>query len=99
MLGLSAVIAGEPFELSAETTGPCQVNFIEREALLRLMEKSGELGLRASQALSREFQSAYHDIHELVLTRSSAGKLARLLLSWTPSREELRRRKSASGRA
>jgi CRP/FNR family transcriptional regulator, cyclic AMP receptor protein len=89
VLGLSAVISGEPFELSAETTGPCQVNFIEREPLLRLMEKSGELGLHASQALSREFQSAYRDIHDLVLTRSSAGKLARLLLSWTPGRQKL----------
>jgi CRP/FNR family cyclic AMP-dependent transcriptional regulator len=88
VLGLSAVISGEPFEVTAETTGPCQVNFIEREALLRLMEKSGELGLHTSQALSREFQSAYRDIHDLVLTRSSAGKLARLLLSWTPRREK-----------
>jgi len=89
VLGLSAVIAGEAFELTAETAGPCQVNFVEREALLRLMEKNGELGLHASQALSREFQSAYRDIHDLVLARSSAGKLARLLLSWTPIREQL----------
>jgi CRP/FNR family transcriptional regulator len=88
VLGLSAVIAGEPFELTAETAGPCQVNFLEREALIRLVEKNGELGLRASQALSREFQSAYRDIHDLVLARSSAGKLARLLLSWTPMREQ-----------
>jgi CRP/FNR family cyclic AMP-dependent transcriptional regulator len=29
----------------------------------------------------------YRDIHELVLARSSAGKLARLLLSWTTARE------------
>jgi CRP/FNR family cyclic AMP-dependent transcriptional regulator len=88
VLGLSAVIAGEPYELTAETAGPCQVNFVEREALMRLMEKNGELGLHASQALSREFQSAYRDIHDLVLARSSAGKLARLLLSWTPIREQ-----------
>ena len=32
--------------------------------------------------MSREFQDAYREIHELVLTRSSSGKLARLLLSW-----------------
>ena len=89
VLGLSAVIAGEPFELTAETAGPCQINFLERESLIRLMEKNGELGLHASQALSREFQSAYRDIHDLVLARSSAGKLARLLLSWTPIREKI----------
>ncbi len=88
VLGLSAVIAGEPFELTAETAGPCQVNFVERDALIRLMERNGEFGLHASQALSREFQSAYRDIHDLVLARSSAGKLARLLLSWTPIREQ-----------
>jgi CRP/FNR family transcriptional regulator len=88
VLGLSAVIAGEPFETTAETSGPCQVNFVEREALIRLMQKNGEAGLHASQALSKEFQSAYRDIHDLVLSRSSAGKLAKLLLSWTPSREQ-----------
>lgn len=86
VLGLSAVIAGEPFELTAVTACPCQVNFVEREALLRLMERNGEVGLHASQALSKEFQSAYRDIHDLVPARSSAGKLAKLLLSWTPGR-------------
>lgn len=89
VLGLSAAISGTAYELTAETTGPCQVNFVEREALLKLMEKSGELGLHAARVLSNEFQSAYRDIHELVLARSSAGKLARLLLSWTPGRGTL----------
>jgi CRP/FNR family transcriptional regulator, cyclic AMP receptor protein len=86
-LGLSAVISGTPYEVTAETAGPCQVNFIDRETLMKLMEKYGELGLHSAQALSREFQSAYRDIHELVLARSSAGKLARLLLSWSSGRE------------
>jgi CRP/FNR family transcriptional regulator, cyclic AMP receptor protein len=88
VLGLSAVVAGEPFELTAETASPCQVNFVEREALVRLMQNHGVVGLHASQTLSKEFQSAYRDIHDLVLSRSSAGKLAKLLLSWTPSREQ-----------
>ena len=86
-LGLSAVISATPYEVTAETSGPCQVNFIERETLMRMLEKNGELGLHSAQALSKEFQSAYRDIHELVLARSSAGKLARLLLSWAVGRE------------
>ena len=89
VLGLSAVISGEPFELTAETAGPCQVNFVEREALLRLIENNPELGLHTTQVLSREFQSTYRDIHDLILARSSAGKLAKLLLSWMPCREKL----------
>jgi len=62
------------------------VNFIDRESLMKLLDKHGEVGLHAAQALSREFQSAYRDIHELVLARSSAGKLARLILSWSTVR-------------
>jgi CRP/FNR family transcriptional regulator, cyclic AMP receptor protein len=84
MLGLSAVISGTAYEVTAETGMPCQVNFVQREALLSLLEKHGEAGLRSAQTLSREFQSAYRDIHDLILARSSAGKLAKLLLSWTP---------------
>ena len=84
LLGLSAVISGEPYLVTAETAGPCHVNFIERENFLKLMEKNGEIGLRSAQMLSRDFQSMYRDVHDLVLARSSAGKLARLLLSWSP---------------
>ncbi|HEY6185798.1 MAG TPA: helix-turn-helix domain-containing protein, partial [Terriglobales bacterium] len=54
------------------------------ENFLKLMEKNGEIGLRSAQMLSRDFQSMYRDVHDLVLARSSAGKLARLLLSWSP---------------
>lgn len=82
VIGLSAMIAGQPYEVTAETMEPCLVNFVEREGLLRLMERSGELGLRSALAVSREFQSTYRDIQDLVLSRSSSGKLARLLLSW-----------------
>src|SRR5437667_7874778 len=63
---------------------------------MRMLEKNGELGLHSAQALSKEFQSAYRDIHELVLARSSAGKLARLLLSWTVGRENGSREKIRS---
>ena len=87
-LGLSAVISGTCYELTAETAGPCQVNFIERDALTKPLDKHGELGLHSAQALSNEFQSAYRDIHDLVLARSSAGKLAKLLLSWTTGRDK-----------
>ena len=42
--------------------------------------------MHVAQALSRDFQGACHDIHDLILSRSSTGKLARLLLS-SSSRE------------
>jgi CRP/FNR family transcriptional regulator, cyclic AMP receptor protein len=80
-LGLSAVISGVGYEVTAEAASDCQLNFVDRKHLLELMELHSEISVRAAQSLSRDFQSAYRDIHDLVLTRSSAGKLARLLLS------------------
>ena len=84
-LGLSAAIAGDTYEMTAETAMPCQLNFIDRKALLNLLQSHSEIGLHAAQSLSHDFQSAYRDIHDLVLARSSAGKLARLLLSCSPN--------------
>ena len=86
-LGLSAAISGLGYEATAETSTPCQLNFIERKHFLELIELHPEVGMHTAQSLSRDFQSAYRDIHDLVLTRSSAGKLARLLLSQSASEE------------
>jgi len=84
-LGLSASVSGMAYEITAETATPCQLNFVDRKHLLELMELHPEVGLHTAQSLSRDFQNAYRDIHDLVLTRSSAGKLARLLLSQSPA--------------
>ena len=61
VIGLSAMISGDAFQVTAETVGPCLVNFVEREGLLRLIERSGELGLRSALAVSRDFQSAFRN--------------------------------------
>jgi CRP/FNR family transcriptional regulator len=84
VLGLSAAISGTNYEMTAETDVPCQLNYISRQNFMSLLEKESELGLRVALWLSREFQGAYRDIHDLVLSRSSSGKLARLLLSCAP---------------
>lgn len=80
-LGLSATISGMGYETTAETSTPCQVNFVDRKHFLELMQSHSQVGIHTAQCLSRDYRSAYHDIHDLVLTRSSSGKLARLLLS------------------
>jgi CRP/FNR family transcriptional regulator len=80
-IGLSAAISGVSYEVTAETATPCQLNFVDRKHLLELLDSQPEIGVHAAMCLSRDFQSAYRDIRDLILTRSSAGKLARLLLS------------------
>ena len=86
-LGLSAAISGTGYESTAETATPCQLSFVDRNHYLELMQSQCEVGMHTAQSLSRDFQSAYRDIHDLVLTRSSAGKLARLLLSHLPAQD------------
>jgi CRP/FNR family cyclic AMP-dependent transcriptional regulator len=85
VLGLSAAISGTNYEMTAETASACQLNFISRQDLMTLLQDESEAGVHAAQWLSREFQGAYRDIHDLVLARSSSGKLARLLLSCAPA--------------
>ena len=87
-LGLSASISGLGYETTAETATPSQVNFVDRKHFMELMESHSEIGLHTAQSLSRDYHAAYRDIHDLVLTRSSSGKLARLLLSISPDEDE-----------
>jgi CRP/FNR family transcriptional regulator len=83
-LGLSAAISSVGYETTAETATPCQLNFVDFKHLLELMQTHSEVGVHAARCLSRDFHLAYRDIHDLVLSRSSAGKLARLLLAQSP---------------
>jgi CRP/FNR family transcriptional regulator len=87
-LGLSSAISGVNYETTAETATPCHVNFVDRKHFMELMQVHPEIGLQTAQFLSRDYQSAHRDIHDLVLTRSSASKLARLLLSQAQSEED-----------
>lgn len=97
VLGLSAAISGTNYEMSAETATSCQINFIGRQDFMAILQKESEVGTRAAVWLSREFQGAYRDMHDLVLTRSTSGKLARLLLSC--ARQEFQESKEVQLRA
>ena len=92
VLGLSATVSDTGYETTAETATPCQVTFIDRKHFLEFMLTHSEVGLHTAQCLSRDYQSAYGDIHDLILTRSSAGKLARLLLSQSENQNEMENR-------
>src|SRR5215216_257771 len=82
MLGLSAVISSRPYEVTAETLAPCQVNFIKREDLLRFLSLRGAACMRAAEHLSNAYHQTYNQVRSLGLSNSSAGKLANLILEW-----------------
>jgi CRP/FNR family cyclic AMP-dependent transcriptional regulator len=85
VLGLNATISNRPYEVTAEMLEAGQANFISRDALLEFLRQHGEVALRVAEQLSRNYYSAYEEIRTLGLTSSPAEKLAKLLLSWSPS--------------
>ncbi len=83
VLGLSATVSGKPYELTAETLDPCQVNFVKREDFLRYLRDHNEVTLRVAEQLSDKYNTACHEIRSLGLSHSAAEKLAKLLLEWS----------------
>ncbi len=82
LLGLSAAILGRPYEVSAETVEPCQVNFIKREDFLRFLSEYTEVSMHTAQQLSEKYHSAQKEIRSLGLSQSAREKVAKLLLDW-----------------
>ncbi len=82
VLGLSATVSGQPYEVTAQTLEPCQVNFAKREDFLRFLEEHGQACLRVAQHLSHYYQTAYKQIRSFGLSQSAMEKLAKLLLQW-----------------
>lgn len=83
VLGLSASVSGKPYELTAETVDPCQVNFVKREDFLRFLKDHPEACFKVAEQLSEKYNTACHEVRSLGLSHSAGEKLARLLLEWS----------------
>jgi CRP/FNR family transcriptional regulator, cyclic AMP receptor protein len=88
VLGLHAVVSNQPYQATAETMEPCQVNFVRREDFLRFLSQYGEASLHAAQQLSGSYQVACEQIRSLGLTHSASQKLARFLLDSSEGGQE-----------
>lgn len=90
ILGLSAVMSETPYEVSAETLQPTEVNFLPQEEFLRFLRHYGEVSVRMAQYLSQELQRAYHQMARIALAPTAKAKLAGLLLDWARSENSSR---------
>jgi len=82
ILGASATILGRPYEVSAETLEPAQVNFVRREDFLQLLSSHAEVCMHAAEQLSEKYASAQREIRTLGLSQTTSEKLAKLILDW-----------------
>ncbi len=77
ILGLSAVISGRPYEVSAEMQNDGQVNFVPREMFLGFLRAHGEASLRVAELLSRNYYTVCDQVRSLALSDSVVEKLAK----------------------
>lgn len=87
ILGASAAILGEPYEVSAETIEPSQVNFVRLADFSVFLAKHPEASLRLAQQLSAKYHDAQREVRSLGLSQTTSEKLARLLLQWAAEGE------------
>ncbi len=80
VLGLHSTVTGTPYDLTAETMRPSQLDFVSREDFLRFLKVHGDACLRAAQNIGRDCQSAYDVVRSIGLSNSVSGRVAKFLL-------------------
>jgi CRP/FNR family transcriptional regulator, cyclic AMP receptor protein len=88
VLGLSATISGKPYEVTAETIDPCQVNFVKRDDFLRFLKEDVDACFKVAEQLGEKYHNACKEVRALGLSHSAAEKLATLLLEWSSKNGE-----------
>ncbi|HWO02537.1 MAG TPA: Crp/Fnr family transcriptional regulator [Blastocatellia bacterium] len=82
LIGLSATMAGKPYEVTAEALEPCTVNVVKRDDFLRFLTEHSEACLKVAQHLGNDYHAAFEKARTLGLSSSAKEKLARLILDW-----------------
>jgi len=82
VLGLSATVLGFPYETTAETAQPCQVNFVKRDEFLKFLAEQPDACMHAAIYMSGECQQAYQHLRSFTSSTSSQ-RIARLMMDWS----------------
>lgn len=91
MLGVSAAMLDQPYEVTAETVEPSQVNFVRKPDFLQLLETHQSVCLRTAKQLSANCQEAQREVRSMGLSHTTSEKLARLILGWIDDGERTAR--------
>lgn len=83
VLGLSAALANQPYEVTAETVEPVRLKTIRRQALLDFLDRNPDASMRAARTVAQEYKSAFSEVRRLALPATASGRVAGLLLEWT----------------
>ena len=88
LLGLMAALAGQPYEVTAETIRPCQVAFVRRDDFLRFLSRHPESSQHVVMQMGRQYRDACEQLRTVGLSASAQERLARLLLAWSEDSQQ-----------
>ena len=83
ILGLSSVLAGGAYNVTAETLYPAKLAYVGRETLLAFLARYPSAYQTVVEELSRKVTVACEQLRTVALSHSAPKKLARLLLEWS----------------
>jgi CRP/FNR family transcriptional regulator len=82
ILGVTSVVSGLPYELTAETLHPCKIASVRRQDFLNFLNRHPEAYHGVADQLSLHYSRACERLRTVGLASSAPAKLARLLLEW-----------------
>jgi CRP/FNR family cyclic AMP-dependent transcriptional regulator len=83
ILGLSASMAGTPYEVTAEALYASQVSFISREDFLSFAHRFPEVYQAVTRQLNAQYAQACEQLRTVGLSSNAHEKIARLFLQWS----------------
>lgn len=88
VLGLTSVVSGQTYEMTAETMYPSHVAFVRRADFLRFVAQHPEVSQSIVRQLSASYKGACEQLRTVGLSESAQGRLAKLLLDWSTGAEQ-----------
>ncbi len=82
-LGLTAVIAGTPYEMTAETLRPSQIVFVRRDDFLRFLAHHPEAYQNVVKQVASSYDVACEQLRTVGLSSPVRERLAKVLLEWS----------------
>jgi CRP/FNR family transcriptional regulator len=82
ILGLTSVVSGLPYEITAEAQFPCMISSLPRQSFLDFLVRSPVACQNVTRQLSHDYKRTLGQLRMLGLTSSAPAKLAKLLLDW-----------------
>ncbi len=88
VLGLSSMISGGAYEMTAETVHPAKIAHITRPAFLQFLTRHPEAYQSVARDMARSYNHACGQLRMVGLSATVPERLARLLLGWSePSQQ------------